>query len=86
MKFKKKILWYFDHGKNDPKVVFLRRNIENYIYNFLHVYSIGKKTFDAQLSVIFLLSRSNHDLNIDISIFTQHKRAKYRYQNILVSL
>jgi len=40
-------LWYFDHGKNDPKVVFLRRNIENtkkvlflrrnienYIYNF----------------------------------------------------
>jgi len=25
----KLILWYFDHGKNDLKVVILRRNIEN---------------------------------------------------------
>jgi len=52
-------LWYFYHGKNIPKVLFLGRNIENYIYNFLHVYAIGKKTFDAQLSVILLLSISD---------------------------
>jgi len=45
LNLKKIGLWYFDHGKNDPKVVFLRRNIENYIYNFFHVYSIGKKDF-----------------------------------------
>jgi len=30
------------------------------------------------------LSISDHDLNIDIYFFTQHTRAKYRYQNMLV--
>ncbi len=71
--------------ENTKKILFLGRNIENYKYILLHAYSIGKKTFDAQLSVIFLLSISDHDLNIDIYIFTQHTRAKYRYQNMLVS-
>ncbi len=90
---KKKI--FFTGGIARGKM-FLRRNIENtkkfcssggtlrIIYIIFSMYTVGKKSFDAQLSVIFLLTISDHVLNIDISIFTQHKRAKYRYQNILV--